>query len=380
MCLGRSLVFVIGLHLVAPALAGAWCLGGALPAASPGGGVTTNYSPARDEDDDGLNDVQEAFFGTDPNNPDTDGNGILDGDEDFDHDGIPNKDEPIIFSLEAFDDPFAEPPRDFALVIEGTNLFGLRRQLRVQFPDMRRSFRVRHLGKLNRDVRLYLRLPREDAKLLAGKLFNVRRRQYTRIPGRKNTNLVFFMRMHCPATAPMLMKSAFIHVKTRLKGVRYDLDYVAIGGCNLLDRKGGRAITRLRLADHDRVIKAPYGGIATLPSRIIVPAVHCDQPGTPRPFAEVLCPGDRIRIVTEAGESNAVAIDPEIANLRIPAGDLDEDHDQDGLTSGEEIQRGTDPLVFDTDHDGSSDGREVALGTDPLDPHSNRRSLPARTR
>jgi len=32
-----------------------------------------------DTDDDGLNDVDEFFYGTDPGNPDTDGDGIPDG-------------------------------------------------------------------------------------------------------------------------------------------------------------------------------------------------------------------------------------------------------------------------------------------------------------
>ena len=91
-----SRVFLVGLLAVLPLLAlrvsaHAWCVGGA--------------PPALDEDNDGLNDIQERFFGTDPNNADTNGNGVLDGDEDNDHDGIPNKDEPTIFSLEGFVDP-----------------------------------------------------------------------------------------------------------------------------------------------------------------------------------------------------------------------------------------------------------------------------------
>src|SRR5437870_7697519 len=203
-----SLVLLLGLQVLVPALAGGWCVGGA--------------PPARDPDDDGLNDVQEQFFGTDPNNPDTDGNGILDGDEDFDHDGIPNKDEPIIFSLEAFVDPFAKPPRDYALVIEGTNLFSLRRVLQVDFPFKRHGFRVRRGRKLNRNVRVYLRVTRSEAKALAGAAF--------KLHGRRDTNLAHLMRMHCQPGPPVLMKSAFVHVKTRLKGVRHDLDYVAIGG------------------------------------------------------------------------------------------------------------------------------------------------------
>jgi hypothetical protein len=63
-------------------------------AASSSGGLTTpglgNVSPGLpgvnpsttgpvDTDNDGLTDVEEGFFGTDPNNPDTDGDGIIDG-------------------------------------------------------------------------------------------------------------------------------------------------------------------------------------------------------------------------------------------------------------------------------------------------------------
>ena len=344
-----SLVLLLGLQVLVPALAGAWCVGGA--------------PPARDPDDDGLNDVQEQFFGTDPNNPDTDGDGILDGDEDFDMDGIPNKDEPIIFSLEAFDDPFARPPRNFGLVIEGTHLFGLRRQIRVDFPGKRRFFQVRRGGKLNRDVRVYLRVTPKEARALAGVALKAH--------GPRDTNFVHFMPMHCEPGPPMLMASAFVHLKTRLKGVRHDLQYVAIGGCNLLDRKGGRVRTRVRLADQDVLIRAPFGGIATLPSRVLVPARSVAKPDLLRPPPYVIRVGDTVRIVTAAGVSNAVAVDGEIANVRVPADDLDEDHDQDGLTSAEEIELGTDPLVFDTDRDGLSDDQEVSRGLDPLDPDSN---------
>ncbi|MBX3748233.1 MAG: Ig-like domain-containing protein [Verrucomicrobiae bacterium] len=47
-----------------------------------------------DFDGDGLSNCVELFITfTDPANPDTNGNGILDGDEDFDGDGIPNREE-----------------------------------------------------------------------------------------------------------------------------------------------------------------------------------------------------------------------------------------------------------------------------------------------
>jgi hypothetical protein len=56
---------------------------------------------------------------------------------------------------------------------------------------------------------------------------------------------------------------------------------------------------------------------------------------------------------------------------RLPT--VDDDLDDDGLTSSEEAAAGTDPNNPDTDGDGFSDGEEVALGTDPLDLNSQLR-------
>ncbi len=50
----------------------------------------TEIEPDSDHDNDGLFQVEEVYIGTDPNNPDTDGNGIEDGFEDFDGDGTSN--------------------------------------------------------------------------------------------------------------------------------------------------------------------------------------------------------------------------------------------------------------------------------------------------
>ncbi len=62
-------------------------------------------SVAQDADNDGLTDAQEKILGTDPNKPDTDGDGLLDGEEyfvyftnptksDTDEDGITDKQDP----------------------------------------------------------------------------------------------------------------------------------------------------------------------------------------------------------------------------------------------------------------------------------------------
>ncbi|OBW98844.1 hypothetical protein [Gallibacterium anatis] len=80
-----------------------WILGGigaagAIAAGSgggSGGGSSSNNSHPSDydSDHDGVNDADERAAGLDPHNPDTNGDGILDGDEDSDGDGIPNKNE-----------------------------------------------------------------------------------------------------------------------------------------------------------------------------------------------------------------------------------------------------------------------------------------------
>lgn len=68
-------------------------------------GLVPGTSFAQDSDNDGLADAQEKILGTDPNKPDTDGDGLLDGEEyfvfftnplkaDTDEDGIPDKQDP----------------------------------------------------------------------------------------------------------------------------------------------------------------------------------------------------------------------------------------------------------------------------------------------
>ncbi len=47
------------------------------------------------------------------------------------------------------------------------------------------------------------------------------------------------------------------------------------------------------------------------------------------------------------------------------------DSDGDGVTDKEELELGTDPLNPDTDGDGLSDGEELELGTDPLNPDTD---------
>ncbi len=53
-----------------------------------------------DTDGDGLTNLQEVQIGTDPGDPDTDGDGILDGDEDNDGDGLSDADEVLNYGTD----------------------------------------------------------------------------------------------------------------------------------------------------------------------------------------------------------------------------------------------------------------------------------------
>jgi hypothetical protein len=48
-----------------------------------------------------------------------------------------------------------------------------------------------------------------------------------------------------------------------------------------------------------------------------------------------------------------------------------DDPDNDGLTNAEEYKHGTNPLLADTDGDGLTDGEEITLGTNPLNPDTD---------
>jgi len=324
-----------------------------------------------DADNDDLNSLQEPFFGTDPNNPDTDGNGILDGDEDADGDGIKNKDEPTIFSLEGFIDPFADPNHNVAVLVEGSNLFTnvcsgpcFSTPADVVFLTTGATFHEKVNAKYNSQIRIYMLLTPDQAASVMGPL-----KVITPVG---ETNTLSYMPMHCDPGPPMLMKAAVVQLKTLPESGPYR-DYVAIGGCNLIEREGNSnfARTSVRLADHDILIRAPYGGVGLLPSRIIVPAHSLAKPGLTYPFTDDIQLGNLVSIVTSAGASNAVPVESTIAQLRIPLQALQDDDDGDGLSSASEAAFGTDPVLWDTDHDGVDDGREIQRGTDPLDPDSN---------
>jgi hypothetical protein len=351
----RTWIGSLAVQLAAPAIAFAWCVGGA--------------PPARDADDDGLNDIQEAFFATDPDDPDTDGDGTLDPAEDANLVGTVNELEPHIFSIEFFRDPF-HPGRTGAL-FEGVNLFAAEvgtqtATISVLDTGMRR--RVNYTKRRNRRTQIYVRLTSAQALRLFGSgdspTIEVEARRGT-------TNTLSPTIMRCMPGVPKLMGAAIVEIRSSV--IPEPLRYVVIGGCNLVDPAGGRAVrTRIRLADGDVELRGRYFSAAVVPSRLLVPTVSRAVSDPALPGWEEIEEGDEVKVVNAYGESMPATVEPPIAQITIPPSGIDEDHDQDGLTSLVEIGIGTDPLLLDTDRDGIDDGREVEGGVfDPLDPDSD---------
>lgn len=65
--------------------------GGGAGGSKGGGGGGGTSRGAQDSDNDGLSDQRERALGTDPNNPDTDADGVRDGADDSNGDGIPDR-------------------------------------------------------------------------------------------------------------------------------------------------------------------------------------------------------------------------------------------------------------------------------------------------
>jgi hypothetical protein len=79
-------------------------------------------STLTDSDNDGLLDIYEPLFGLDPLNPDTDGDGILDGAEDEDEDTLTNAEEAALGTSPFTDDTDSDGLKDQDEVnIHGTN-------------------------------------------------------------------------------------------------------------------------------------------------------------------------------------------------------------------------------------------------------------------
>ncbi|MFQ5666070.1 MAG: hypothetical protein ACE5I7_06515 [Candidatus Binatia bacterium] len=395
--MNRSLavVLVVLLSSVVARQGVAWCIGGAPPPGAP-----ADLLKVLDPDGDGLNNLQEALFGTDPNRADTDGDGILDGDEQAA--GVRNVDRPSLFSVERFGDPRRADSQ--VLVLEGTNLFSggdrirnLLRKLRpsrrsvVIVEETRRRIRARENRRGNTQARIVVRLPPPRAERFLGELpahVFVRTRN-----GRTNSMPIMPMDLHC--SPPELMAAALITLRTELDGVKHQLNYIGIGGCGLIDATSGAQVkTTVDLMDRQNpgpaeysiCLSGPRRGAALIGSRILTPVrpgIKVDKLNPLPAGTDEVSVGDKLTVRTAGGTGidvvtgdSFVTVGPRVADLTIPESNLYDDHDGDGLVSADELRIGTDPLMFDTDRDGLPDGLELRRGTDPLDPDTNDDGIP----
>jgi len=363
----------------APTQVQGWCIGAPL---GPDG--LPVVAPVLDVDGDGLNSLQEAFVGTDPENPDSDGDGITDAFEVID--GVRNLDRPSLFSAERYADP-NDPENRQIVVLEGTSLFRSNRQVGaawVNVVDTGRRRLVRQSSlRGNNQNRIALRLPNGRARRFLGELPST---LFVRTFGRRTTNRLELQPMEIDCASPKLMGAALIRLNAEIDGTIETFEYIGIGGCGLIERINQREVaTTVVLTNHGLPIGDDYRfhlegagrGVPLIGSRILTPVrpriVADNLNPIPEGFDEVRV-GDRLSIVrgNDAVQPQQVIwVEGLTADLTIPESDLAEDHDGDGISSATEIRDGTDPLVYDTDRDGLHDGVERRLPFSANDPDSD---------
>ena len=360
----------------APGLA--WCIGAPLIDGQP------VVEPVLDLDGDGLNNLQERLFGTDPENPDSDGDGVSDAEETIN--GVRNIDRPSIFSIERFADP-EEPAERQIVVIEGTNLFRGRRNSGIAFVSVEETGRrrlVRQARRGNNQNRVALSFSNAAAQRFLG---SPPAGLFVRSAGRQRANTLTLPAMEIACAAPHLMGAALIRLHARVDGQMRVFEYVGIGGCGLVQARAGLGVAgTVVLPEGNRLgagaeyrfeIGGPGNTVSLLGSRILTPVRPLIKPDALNPLpvgTDELRVGDLVAVARDMiapVESSPVIVEGLTADLTIPESNLANDHDGDGLLTVAEIRDGTDPLMFDTDRDGLSDGVERRVGLDPNDPDSD---------
>ena len=361
-----------------PTQSGGWCIGAPL---GPDG--LPVVEPVLDVDGDGLNTLQEAFLGTDPNDPDTDGDGIGDAFERIQ--GVRNIDRPSLFSAERYEDP-NDPENRQLVVIEGTNLFRGARQTGaawVNVEDTGRRRLVRQSLRGNNQNRIALRLTNARARRLLGELPST---LFVRTLGRQTTNRLDLQPMDIECESPKLMGAALIRLHAEIDGGIETFEYIGIGGCGLVSKLSQRnVVTTVVLANHGLPIDGEYRfrlqgpgqSVPMLGSRILTPVrplIDADNLNPIPQLSDEVRVGDRLTVVRNDDATvtqQVITVQGLTADLTIPEGNLAADHDGDGIPSATEIREGTDPLVYDTDRDGLHDGIERRLPFSANDPDSD---------
>ena len=282
-----------------------------------------------DSDGDGISDAEELILGTDPLNPDTDGDTLADGEE------------IVIFGT----DPLSEDSDNDG--IGDTSVIQSRLGADTSF---RRAFHLTAAWSASEDGELSSQTGNAecfydmDVPEDGGVRFGVRLRNGPTDP---------------PDDYVFQVAVTVDGVSAGTVSVRADCDLAGTGWVSLPWLKAGTRRFGLRWKnDSDQPLR---------PTSIVIERVELravDAPDTD---------GDGIQDWSESelrkkGDSDGDGLSDFLEVFQYRTDPFRKDSDGDGLSDGEEIKTyKTDPLNADSDGDGVSDGEEVAiLGTDPL--------------
>ena len=362
------------------------------------GGVNSTDPNNPDTDGDGLNDGAEIAAGTNPNKPDTDGDSVNDGDEvngvpasnpllvDSDADGAPDALErrvgtnptsgasvPTIFRGGIGIQFVSQSDRNAPL---GTNeTAGVVPQTRWNHTLPIRNWTRPAGSKADLVTPLPYQVVRSDGSVLSNFTFN-----WTGDASDSSANAGSsdrkLMNGYIRAYAATPVSLTFSNIPF----TNYDL-YVIVGGS--YDGQRGR----VRLGTNPATDKsfrttttAPQGAFVEIPlGATSYPyanlATYTNLTGSNVTVTVSNLDGwslgiHGVQIVDRNLDSDGSGI-PDWYEMKyaLQPGSLAlaaADSDGDGLSNLQEFQRGTDPRKWDTDGDGLSDGQEVALGTNPL--------------
>ncbi len=317
-----------------------------------------------DLDADGLFTLAEAALGTDPRNPDTDGDGWDDGLETL------QGTDPLV------PDP-PPPPDDLGLLLDEHCIVSvLNRTAPVRadgvwvLPNIPAS-----LGQVRARATCV-----EDGVTRAGQsdYFNVPAQDVVRVAGIAfDAPAPIAQRLSLTAAAAVLVTagevqplSATAHysdgstrdVTTAADGTNYSISNPRVATVD-----GDGRVTAV--ASGVVIVSAANEGAAGFLRLEVRLSGDSDGDGIPDDVELDLGldPNDPVDAIDDP-DGDALATGAELTLGLDPA---DPDSDDDTLGDGDEVNDvGTDPLLFDTDGDALSDGLEVATGSDPLDPTS----------